>query len=844
MAETVIAIVAIVAGSAAGAAAASAVGYAIAGYVVGYIVARTLQDSLTRLLIPGPDTMRTAPDMVSTTRGLRNNYSAPDAYLPVVYGRFRLGGNVVMAGLGAPPYEDSLFMCLVIGEGELYETIADYNIWVNGYQANDPTSPYYNEDWDYCYHNGDDEQGACGTPVLWLPGWTVDHKLSGVAYTFFRFKYSEVMANHGIPYIEHNPDGRLCFDPRTSTTAWTQNPVLFLRDYLTNSRYGLAIPTAELDEASFIAAANYCEEDVEHSPGVYHDRYEGRGVLDPSRPPLECIKGLLSAFRGYLIFTAGRYRVIIDKPETATLTFDEDHITGSIKGHLGSKDTRANRVTARYFDRAALYGAATETADDPTLRANEDGGELLKRDIDLPYTSTWYHARYICQLTLQQLRYGKTVEFTTDLYGLLAEPGDVINLTHSKPGWTAKKFRVAQVTLLSNDEVQLRVFEYDANVYTWTPVSPKSTPVTLTPMDNAYQEQPGVPDLAELLVGGRAGGGRKSVAAATWMAPASGRVKHYEVQYRTAPDGDWIETGPRRELRAVVPDLTPDMYDVRVRAVNERDVRSAWSLRMNFRVYGPLAPPTDPTGLEVSQHYNWARLRWTASTDEDVADGGRYIVKHCIEETGATWDKGNIWADSLPGKTDNVVLPLLDGTYMLKAIDAKGQHSAGMASGMLQLHTAHAWTATTTITEDSTFPGTKTNCTVSGGKLKLTVSGGMVNPSGSYAFNTSWASVSTLTTRVRAHIKCCVVAENTTVDNRAANVDDWENFDGAAGAQANAQIYYRKSDNYLGGNWTDWRPLTNEEIAWQKLEFKCELRSTELDYNIEIEELRVHREDI
>jgi hypothetical protein len=66
---------------------------------------------------------------------------------------------------------------------------------------------------------------------------------------------------NGIPQITATVRGHAVYDPRDAGTRYTQNPALIARDYLL-SPYGARVPAGELDEASFIAAANACEERV------------------------------------------------------------------------------------------------------------------------------------------------------------------------------------------------------------------------------------------------------------------------------------------------------------------------------------------------------------------------------------------------------------------------------------------------------------------------------------------------------------------------------------------------------------------------------------------------------
>lgn len=90
-------------------------------------------------------------------------------------------------------------------------------------------------------------------------GWDDTHRLRGIAYAYARLKYDPEAWPYGIPNISAVVRGKLVYDPRTATTAWSDNPALCIRDYLL-AQDGLRCAPEEIDETSFMAAANVCDE--------------------------------------------------------------------------------------------------------------------------------------------------------------------------------------------------------------------------------------------------------------------------------------------------------------------------------------------------------------------------------------------------------------------------------------------------------------------------------------------------------------------------------------------------------------------------------------------------------
>lgn len=113
------------------------------------------------------------------------------------------------------------------------------------------------------YHTGADDQVADSDLVSESNNlWTDEHKLSGIAYFYVRLQFSNDVFPNGIPNITTIVRGKKVFDPRTSTTAYSSNSALCIRDYLVNGRFGLNSNSSEINDTSFTAGANSCEEDV------------------------------------------------------------------------------------------------------------------------------------------------------------------------------------------------------------------------------------------------------------------------------------------------------------------------------------------------------------------------------------------------------------------------------------------------------------------------------------------------------------------------------------------------------------------------------------------------------
>jgi hypothetical protein len=391
--------------------------------------------------------------------------------IPVIYGQRRIGGSRVLAHVsgksgksGMPDATNAyLHIVLVHCEGEIFIG-GDYQI------DNKDVTSYLSTQVQYTLHKGADAQVAAPDLITAAPTiWTSAHKLSGVCYSHLVFKYDTATFPQ-VPTVTVNLSGRTVYDPRTGMTVWSDNPAICIRDYLTNARYGRGVSSSDIDDANFIVAANYCDELVAKLPSGTEKRYRCNAVIDTSQPALDNLERLLATCRGMLVFSGGKYRLRIDKPETATFTFNESNIVGAWSIKLGDKRTRFNRVRATWIDPANQWQAAMIVRDSATYRT-ADNGLMLEAQIEYPYVTSSGQAQRLTDMHLVQSRFGISCAFRATIAGLLCEVGDVVNITHATPGWTNKPFRIRSISLMASDEVEVVCNEYDASVYVANPLT-------------------------------------------------------------------------------------------------------------------------------------------------------------------------------------------------------------------------------------------------------------------------------------------------------------------------------------------------------------------------------------
>ena len=307
--------------------------------------------------------------------------------------------------------------------------------------------------------------------------WTSDHKLSGIAYLYVRLTWDAEKFPSGIPNISAVIRGKQVFDPRTSTTTYSANAALCLRDYLTDSTLGMSMSAAEIDDTAFSVAANICDEQVEIKPitipATYENRYEANGVIVTSASPDENIGKILSAMGGLIAYTGGRIVPYASSYRIPTVTLSEMHFVGplNVQTRTSARD-RVNSVKGVYISETNDW----QVTDFPTISdaqyVSDDNGTVFFRDVVLPFTTSPSCAQRLAVIELRRAREEITFSARFRLEAMQVRAGDTVMISNAKLGWSSKVFEVMEWNFASDGSppqvyIDMTLRETAASIYTW-----------------------------------------------------------------------------------------------------------------------------------------------------------------------------------------------------------------------------------------------------------------------------------------------------------------------------------------------------------------------------------------
>lgn len=844
---------------------------AVAGVGIAATIGTVLKSVGTSILLSGVSGLLFKPDvpslgLESEARGRAESFRSPLAPRRLIYGEVMVSGPIVYmeAYKKFTANKNDMLSVLYALAGHEVEQIGEirFDDEVVPLDANGDATGFYAGFASVFKHLGASDQAADADLVAdSQAGWSANHRLRGIAYVHQRLRFDSEKFPFGRPKLRALVKGRKVFDPRTSTTAWSDNAALCLRDYLTHP-LGLGLAASDIDDDAVKAAANVCDEAVSLKGGGSEKRYTANGTILTDSRPADAIRALLSAMAGALVIQGGKWIMYAGAAGTASITLDEDDLRGPIvvNPRLGRRDI-FNAVKAKYVDPNQEW----QPTDAPPLTnafyEAQDNGERIWRDVEFPFTTSAATAERLAKLQLERARQQITVEYPANLTALRIQPWDVIGVTNERYGWANKEFRVVGWQLSVDGGVDLLLREEAAAAWAWDPDADETTvdpaPDTNLPNPRTVATPGGITVTDSLEV--TATGIVVTLMTITVTPAEDTFVGSYEVEFKktTAIDYSSAGSGPGTVYEVVgVEDGTT--YDIRARGVTSLGIKSPY-VSVQYQVVGQTAPPADVANFAVNVVENTAHLSWDAVPDVDLS---HYRIRFSPLVTGATWAGAVDLVPRVARPATAVSVPAAVGTYLIKAVDLKGIESGGATASVTTVAAIAGLNVVATQSEHPGFAGAKSNVVLVDGKLKLDTSNlfdsvagnfddalglfdggvGNVATSGTYTFASVIDLGSVFTSRVSATLKVGVEEYANVFDAAPGNFDAREGlFDGESPSDVNVALEVRTTEDDPGGSptWSAYRSFVVGDYKARAFEFRATLTSPNANASPTVEQLSV-----
>ena len=805
-------------------------------------------------------------------KGILVNKQSNDANIPVIYGERLTGGTRVFMETSGTD-NTYLYMAIVMAEGEINnitEIRVDDKIvtFASGFsdgtavEVDSSDSNFYKNSESLIRvepHYGTDGQSA-STLLSTLTNWTANHKLSGLCYLAVRFKWNQD-AFTGIPKVQAKIQGKKVVSYNASlvaqSPAYSTNPAWCLLDYLTNTRYGKGLSISEMDLQSFYDASQVCETQVTpYSGGSDINIFDTNTALDTSQKIIDNVREILKGCRGYLPYTQGTYKLIIETIGSASITLTEDDIIGGYTLSVPTKNERYNRVIVGFVNPDRNYqvdevqfppidDSGLPSADQHATMKASDGGFLLEGRFDFTTITTPYQAEEMAEVILRRSRQALTLGLTVsfDAYDLAI--GDIVNITHSSLGFSAKPFRVMGMTFNEDFTIGLSLVEYQASHYTWATKTQQAT-IPTTNLPNPFNIQPPASiTLNDQLI--QYNDGTVIVALdITLGASPDSFVDYYQVEYKLSSDTDYIIYAQGSGLtHRVLNVIDQETYDVRVKAYNSFGVGSTY-ISAQRKIVGAIEPPSDVVDFACNIVGTDAHLSWSAVPDLDLA---YYVINYSTVTSGAEWQNSVPLVTKVSRPATSITVPARTGSYLIKAVDKLGNFSSNETIVSTNITSIGNFNAVATQNEHPDFTGAKTNVVKVNSTIQLdttelfddnttdnfddittrffdsgTLAGNLYS-SGNYEFSDVIDIGAVHTSRVTANITQSAEDTDRLFDFVSGNFDDQpSNFDGDASVNSNSHLEIALSNDNI--TYTAFRNFTVGDYTARYYKFRIVMTSS------------------
>jgi len=399
--------------------------------------------------------------------GFLANDSTTDFYLPLIYGKCRVGINRVYAGTTG---DDNKYLHIigVIGEGPVNGIAQEDG--VDQIFLNDKLYTEFEDLVYYEFFSGTSTQSACtgeaGVPIT--AEWT--DPLKNTAYIYIRLQFDSDYFQ-SLPDITLVVEGLKVYDPVANTTAYSNNPALCAYDMLTRpstrggfgiDTYGGPVPASpRIDTTAVGTARDYCA-----AKG-----WTCNMPITDNQAIADNLALILSNFRGELVYSENKFKLRYRdlNYESVSMTLDEDDVidTGQGSSLTIAPQTdaldRPNAIKAAFLNEEKKYTADQYIKTDTDAVSTE--GDYREKEVKIYGLSSLADVMAMTNYFLERSRWGNVITLNARSRALSLEPMDLIELTHTMPGWTSKKARVLKVGVNPDLTASLTLLEELASLY-------------------------------------------------------------------------------------------------------------------------------------------------------------------------------------------------------------------------------------------------------------------------------------------------------------------------------------------------------------------------------------------
>lgn len=403
------------------------------------------------------------------------------------YGEDMLAGAVIFFGESAGVFYEVFYHC----EGPIEGFVAN---WLNDVDGQTDASGFATvEPWGsfvrVLNYEGGTGQLASTPLVNAFPGqWTTNHRLRGCAYSVLRCaavqeqNFQKVFPT-GVPGLRVRVKQSKVYDGRDATqnpaseATWKYSDLAgpCIADHLTYKR-GFRIPRSYLNQASFDAHANLCNQNVPLKGGGTEKRYRIGGTYELTEEHRETQAKLLATCEGELYLVPdGTIGIRGGAWEEPTVTLTDADIISYTYVQENDALSEFNRLKISY--KSPLHDfqiIETEAWDD--LAAQDAAGEIIEKPFTLSMVPSHGQARRLAKIEAHKNNPRHRLEIVARPRALLTIGQRTVHLKLDELG-IDEPFLIRSSTIPPDlKAIPMTITSFGPEAYAWNPATEEGTP--------------------------------------------------------------------------------------------------------------------------------------------------------------------------------------------------------------------------------------------------------------------------------------------------------------------------------------------------------------------------------
>ncbi len=302
--------------------------------------------------------------------------------------------------------------------------------------------------------------------------WTAAHRGDSTTYIVMRMEYDhDALSQIGLPSVTAILKGLKCFDPRSNTTAWTDNAAIVSATVLTHPLLKFRATANQFDIGDLIESANVCDEQVPISATESQKRWTVNGLISTAEN-LNDIRNKLALHMAGSVYWKGKWSIVAGAFRMPEITLTEDDFVSAGSTQIvntRSKKEKFNTVEGTFADQKNDYVGSTAPAYTRQAYITQDAGKVIAQSVDLPLCVDGFTANRVFAALCETGRRGLTLKSSFRMCAFNIKHEETFLVQNQVFGWQTPKAFVLKDRLLNAEKgcVEIVAVETDPNQWQW-----------------------------------------------------------------------------------------------------------------------------------------------------------------------------------------------------------------------------------------------------------------------------------------------------------------------------------------------------------------------------------------